>query len=143
MGEPRDYVYRRDFQDSLKDKQDYLQLFRDAGWENIGAREGWQYFRKDVRPGEVIEIFTDGGSKIGKYKRQLVPLVIVLTVILLLFVPNVFEDYDYAWWRIMLWLAAFLTTLWLSFTILRVIWRIRQLRNKRAQGQNGPPLGRL
>ena len=143
VGEPRDYVYRLDFQDSLKDKQDYLQLFRDADWENIGAKEGWQYFRKEVSPGEVIEIFTDVESKIGKYKRQLVPLVILLMVFFILFVPNVFEEYNYAWWRIVLRLAAFLATLWCSLAILRVMWRIRQLRNKGVQGQNGPPLGRL
>ena len=130
VGEPRDYVYRLDFQDSLKDKQDYLQLFHDAGWENIGEKSSWQYFRKEVRPGEVVEIFTDVESKIGKYKRQLVPLGILLIVFFILFVPNLFEDYDYAWWRIILRLAALLATLWLSFTILRVMWRIRQLRKK-------------
>ena len=47
-GEPQNYLYRLDFQDSLKPKakDEYLRLFADDGWEYLGPMGGWQYFRK-------------------------------------------------------------------------------------------------
>jgi hypothetical protein len=36
-GEPREYIYRLDYQTfRKKDRQEYLQLFKDAGWEYLG-----------------------------------------------------------------------------------------------------------
>jgi len=71
-GKPSAYIYRLDFQSgSLKGKEDYFQLFRDAGWEWIGNMGGWQYFRKESKADETPEIFTDNESKIAKYKRLL------------------------------------------------------------------------
>lgn len=145
MSEPRDYVYRLDYQPSLKDKQDYLQLFRDAGWESIGAREGWRYFRKEGGLEEVNEIFTDGESKIGKYKRQLavlagLPLGLFVTFFSVLIVDSHLAD-SHPWWRIMLWLAPFLVTLWLSFIILGLIGRIRQFRGRGTVMKPLPKIG--
>ena len=76
LGEPRDYLYRLDPQDSLKDKQTCLQLLRDAGWESLGAKDGCQYFRKEAGLEEVIEIHTDVESMTGNYKRQIAILVL-------------------------------------------------------------------
>ena len=85
-GEPKPYVYRLDFQTSrMKDRGVYLQLFRDAGWEHIGSMSAWEYFRKEAKPGEQPEIFTDPESKILKYQRVLAVLVIFLPVLFLLF----------------------------------------------------------
>ena len=39
VGEPRDDYYRMDFITDRKDYQNYLQLFKDAGWEHI---EKWE-----------------------------------------------------------------------------------------------------
>jgi hypothetical protein len=52
-GEPREDVYRLDFITDRKDYQNYLQLFKDAGWEHMGEMGGWQYFRtrKPREPG--------------------------------------------------------------------------------------------
>jgi hypothetical protein len=69
-GEPLPYVYRLDWQG--QSKRDYVQLFRDAGWELVLGYSGWHYFRKLVRPGEQTEIYTDIDSKIAKYQRVLV-----------------------------------------------------------------------
>jgi hypothetical protein len=69
-GEPRDIVYRMDYYYSSQgDYQNYLQLFRDAGWELVGKFLGWQYFRKPVEHGESPEILTDNESKIKKYQN--------------------------------------------------------------------------
>jgi len=78
-GEPADFVYRLDYRSHFKmDKEDYLQLFRDAGWEYIGEMTGWQYFRKQAQPGEELEIYTDAESKISKYQRLLAFLAILM-----------------------------------------------------------------
>ncbi len=63
-----------------KELGEYLQLFTDAGWEHLGRLGGWQYFRKAVQPGEQAEIFTDVDSKIQKYSRVMMFLVILLPV---------------------------------------------------------------
>jgi hypothetical protein len=63
----------------------YLQLFKDAGWEYCGEMAGWQYFRKETRSGERLEIFTDNMSKIAKYHRvQWMAFILFLPLILVL-----------------------------------------------------------
>ena len=61
QGQPEDFAYRLDFRDSLKrkNKEEYIHLFNDAGWEYLGEMGGWQYFRKPAQPGDDKEIFTD------------------------------------------------------------------------------------
>jgi hypothetical protein len=50
-GEPRHYVYRLDDQDSrMKDRQTYLQLFQETGWEHVGRLAPRQYFDRKRRP---------------------------------------------------------------------------------------------
>ena len=79
QGKPREFVYRLDYQEKMKQEmQDYYQLFRDAGWEFVGERSFFKYFRKPRRAGEVNEIFTDNRSKIAKYKRILLFFLISL-----------------------------------------------------------------
>jgi hypothetical protein len=85
-GQPKHYVYRLDFQTSrLKDREVYLQLFRDAGWEHLGSMSTWEYFRKEAEPGQAAEIFTDPESKIEKYQRVLRALVIFFPILFILF----------------------------------------------------------
>jgi hypothetical protein len=76
-GEPHDVVYRLDFVTANKKDDAYFQLFRDAGWEYVGEMVGWQYWRKEVKPGETPEIFTDAESKVQKYQRLLGFLAII------------------------------------------------------------------
>jgi len=95
-GEPSDTVYRLDYQKSPKKEKDaYLQLFKDSGWEHVGSRAGWQYFRKPFSPGEPEEIFTDTASKVEKYQRQIGGLIIFIPIYMMLmmnidFSPNSF-----------------------------------------------------
>jgi hypothetical protein len=128
-GEPRDYVYRLDYQTfPKKDRQEYQQLFRDAGWEYIGEMSAWQYFRKEVKEEDSPEIFTDVESKIAKYKRILVFLWFFWIVLIVVFpVRGISMDNPYPWWGT---IQMFALLIWLFFTynIIRLSLRIRQLK---------------
>jgi hypothetical protein len=55
-----------------KDKfEEYVQIFKDAGWEYVGEMSNWRYWRKRNTDGETPEIFSDNESKIKKYQRLL------------------------------------------------------------------------
>jgi hypothetical protein len=87
QGEPSDIVYRLDYNAlQKKDKVQYLQLFKDAGWEYVGEMNSWQYFRKPVEVGNSDEIFTDNESKIEKYKRFLSATLVMLPIYMMFFV---------------------------------------------------------
>ena len=88
QGQPQNYAYRLDFQDSMKskNKEEYLRLFTDAGWEYLGQLGGWQYFRKLTQSGEEREIFTDAETKIHKYNRFLAWFGLVFPSYLIVFV---------------------------------------------------------
>jgi len=126
VGEPRDYAYRLDYRTYRKNEQPYyLQLFSDAGWEHLGNMSGWQYFRKEVQPGESPEIFTDVESKVAKYKRLLVFLAIVL-VPLILTSRTIWIDYPYSWW-IAVRVMNLLVMGGLVYAMLRLALKIRKL----------------
>ena len=75
QGAPRNVYYRLDFFTDRKKREEYLQIFGDAGWEHVGQYGSWQYFRKEAAPGEEPEIFTDNESKVKKYQRVIAVLV--------------------------------------------------------------------
>ena len=131
-GEPQDYVYRLDYQMfPKKDKQEYQQLFRDAGWEYIGEMSAWQYFRKEVKEQEPLEIYTDAESKIAKYKRILAFLWFFWIVLIAIFpARGILIDNPYPWWSAIQATQVFTLLIWLLFTyaIIRLTLRIRQLK---------------
>ena len=128
-GEPRDYVYRLDYQTfPKKDKQEYQQLFHDAGWEYVGEMSGWQqYFRKEAREGEAPEIFTDVESKVAKYKKVLAFLAILTVIWGVLFFHNIWSDNPYSWWIIYR-VISLLVMGGLLYSIIKLMLRIRKLR---------------
>lgn len=127
-GEPTPFAYRLDFQDSLKPKtkEEYLQLFADAGWEHLGEKSGWQYFRKPLQPGENTEVFTDAQSKIQKYNRFLTWFGLAFPSYLVVFVAL-----WGSWPEWMMWLNAgvilALTVMW-AVVALKVSQRITELK---------------
>ena len=65
--EPEDVVYRLDFQsDRSQDKAEYLQMFKDYGWEYIQDINDFSYFRMPAKgvSEEETEIFCDDISKL-------------------------------------------------------------------------------
>ena len=80
----REMAYRLDFgPNAMADWNEYLGLYRDAGWEYVGRRGPWQFFRKPVAEGAAApEIFTDVESRVGKYRRALTIAAVMLCVML-------------------------------------------------------------
>ena len=135
-GEPRRYVYRLDFRSDAKlALKDYFQLFEDAGWEYIGNMGGWHYFRKEVQPGESAEIFTDNSSKIAKYQRYLLYMLLPMALILNSIVnPSLYQgDHGVVFTNIMIGLRIFFIVFFIFFgyVAIRTVWRIRELKQKR------------
>ncbi|MFC1861751.1 DUF2812 domain-containing protein [Chloroflexota bacterium] len=128
-GEPRNYVYRLDYQKlPKKDKQEYQQLFRDAGWEYIGEVSSWQqYFRKEAKEGEAPEIFTDVESKVAMYKKVLAFLAFLVVIEIAAFSHSILIDNPYSWWGIIR-VIYLLVMGGLIYSIIKLMLRIRQLR---------------
>jgi hypothetical protein len=127
QGQPQNCVYRLDFQDSLKkNKEAYLRLFIDTGWEYLGEKGGWQYFRKLAEPGSETEIYTDPDTKIQKYKRYLTYLGVINPSYLVVFVA-----FWGTWPEWMMWLNVGVIILSSIFSIVisvKITERIKQLK---------------
>ena len=125
-GEVQDYVYRLDYRSHWKlDKEDYLQLFRDSGWEYVEHMAGWHYFRQGAQPGEELEIYTDAESKIEKYQRLLMFLGI-LTLPLFFSLINL-RSKPYEWVSFILVVIAAMFVLYV-YAIVKIWLRINQLK---------------
>lgn len=127
-GQPQDYVYRLDFQDALKrnQKDDYLLLFAEAGWEHLGEMGGWQYFRKLAQPGEEAEIFTDPDTKIQKYKRHLTYMGCIFASFVMLFIGSI--DYWQEWMRCLYGIILLSSYIFAMVVSLKIMKRIKELK---------------
>lgn len=69
--EPEDVVYQLDYnQEGMNNISEYIQMFRDCGWEYVTDMAGYAYFRKPAS--EMVEdegIFCDDESKMDMIKR--------------------------------------------------------------------------
>lgn len=88
---PEDVVYRLDYRNSMESSE-YMQLFRDYGWEYFESCVGWLYFRKpmsEITDANDAEIFSDNMSRIQMVQRivktRMLPLLIIFLCSLL---PN-------------------------------------------------------
>ncbi len=88
-GAPAEVAYRLDVAPRNRaDADEYLALFRDAGWEHVGRRGLWEIFRKPVVAGEQTEIHTDPGSKIAVYQRAMAFLAAMTIIPVVIIVPQ-------------------------------------------------------
>lgn len=82
--EPEDVVYQLDYNQSIENKADYLQMFYDCGWEYIQDVMGYSYFRKPTA--EMAEneagIFCDHESRMAMWDRVLKGRVRMLLIML-------------------------------------------------------------
>jgi hypothetical protein len=71
-GEPKEVLYRFDYKMNKNDDFDeYVALFKDAGWEYVTSLNHWIYFRADANKVSNPDIYTDNESRILKYKSIL------------------------------------------------------------------------
>lgn len=82
-------MYQLDYnQEGIAHKEEYIQMFRDCGWEYLQDFFGYSYFRKPVAKmnGEE-EIFCDDASRTEMMKRvfrgRIIPLLIIFFLIIL------------------------------------------------------------
>ncbi len=99
---PQDVVYQLDYnQDGLANKEEYLKMFEDCGWEYIQDFFGYSYFRKVVSDDEIVEeIFCDEESRLQMMQRvikgRMIPLLVAFFCILLpQLLSSIFDRHNY------------------------------------------------
>lgn len=135
---PEDVVYRLDYKNKPMGG-DYLQIFRDYGWEYCNRCAGWLYFRKRVAEMDTEqdgEIFSDDVSRVEMVdhivKTRILPLLILFFSCLLPNFVRSLERSDPAAHAI----AAVFTLLLLVYLFLFVYCgrKLRALRRKYGEG---------
>lgn len=87
---PTDAAYRLDVGPARSaDRSEYFGIFQDAGWEHVGTRGLWHYFRKPVADGVELEIHTDPGSRIANYRRLIALATAMLGMLIAITASNV------------------------------------------------------
>ena len=85
---PEDVVYQLDYnQEGLAHKEEYVQIFRDCGWEYLQDYAGYSYFCKPASRMEgEEEIFCDDQSRLEMmervYKGRMVPVLVLFCAVL-------------------------------------------------------------
>lgn len=107
--EPKDVVYRLDYCGAEKgDKEEYIRMFQDYGWEYLFDRFGWSYFRKENTGDEDAEIFSDNSSRLALvekvFKTRMLPILILFFFCVL---PQLFNSIPYYHGFLALWVACF------------------------------------
>jgi hypothetical protein len=87
--QPEKVIYQLDYnQEGLANKEEYVRMFADCGWEYLMTFAGYSYFRKPAAEmnGEE-EIFCDDQSKLEMMERvlkgRMTPLLILFCTVLL------------------------------------------------------------
>lgn len=80
------YYHLGYYEKDIRDPQQYVENYKDAGWENIYHEKGefdgvWNYFRTELEDGRKAEIFSDRMSRIALYKRLLTSWRSLLTML--------------------------------------------------------------
>ena len=94
---PEDVIYQLDYnEEGLQHKDEYVQMFQDCGWEYIQDFGGYSYFRKPVclMQGQE-EIFCDDESRLDMMRRGFAGRYLpILVILMLLILPNLFEQFQ-------------------------------------------------
>lgn len=101
--EPEDYIYKLDYPGEFRiasDKEDYLQIFKDSGWEYLGDNFEYTYFRKKAKEDVNLDIFSDEESKKFLleriFKTRFMPLMMIFGFLLILNISHLELDFERA-----------------------------------------------
>ena len=92
---PEDVVYQLDYNpEGRKHPEEYVQLFRDCGWEHVLDNVGYSYFRKPAAQMQGREeIFCDEASRMEMFRRILCHRMLPLLILLVgMFVPLIIME---------------------------------------------------
>lgn len=100
---PEDVIYQLDYNwEGISNKEEYVKMFNDCGWEYIQDYVGYSYFRKPASDNNSNEeIFFDDESKLQMmervFKGRMIPLLIIFFGILLpKLILNIISFHNYA-----------------------------------------------
>lgn len=74
------WIYQLDFKESGVAEEEYLQIFKDCGWEYVSQYGKWCYFRRKKEDNADLSIFSDRFSKIDMYTKILKSRQLILTI---------------------------------------------------------------
>lgn len=86
---PEDVIYQLDYNpEGLANRDEYVKMFQDCGWEYLQDYVGYSYFRKPAaETGGTEEIFCDDSSRLQMMERvfrgRMLPLLALLFGVLL------------------------------------------------------------
>jgi hypothetical protein len=133
--EPEKVVIRLDYKMTLdKDYQEYLSLFRDAGWELVVTFANWHYFRISPQNNETPEIYNSSRAKAQKYRRLLALFVPFLPIYIFLLNPAkgllYLGEHVSSVFEIALGILWLIIILFFIIVIIRLIIKIRKLESQ-------------
>lgn len=124
VGNPEEYIYKIDYKSTDRaDMEEYLEIFKEAGWEHICSFMSWQYFKIEKEKANLKDIYTDNSSKVEKYNGYLKTLKIVTLGEIILFLSVLFNSNNEVFLKI---LIGSVVTL-LVYTTLKVAKKISKL----------------
>ena len=134
-GSVQEYSYRLDYNQG-KQPEDYLQLILDTGWEHLGRRGGWHYWRKGIQGDQMPELFTDPESKIQKYQRLLASYIASTPGVSVMYVIGVavFKKFPgrHPLWFVILFISLFVAWIaFAAFNAVKIRVRINELKQKK------------
>ena len=94
--QPEDVVYQLDYNpEGLAHKEEYIQMFKDCGWEYIQEFGGYSYFCKPVSEMKGNEeIFCDNESRLDMLRRMFAGRYLPIFIILMLLIlPNLYTQF--------------------------------------------------
>lgn len=77
-----DWIYQIDFKENGSYDEEYIQMFKDCGWEYILQCGRWCYFRRKKEDNIDLSIFSDRFSRIDMYTRMLKSHTLIVSIVL-------------------------------------------------------------
>ena len=132
--QPEQVAYQLDFYPMKKsDRDSYLQLFKDCGWEHITDFNGFSYFRKlssGIESEAEFEIYNDTAGKLAMVKRILImrmlPILLLFSALLPVFLKFLSRGSDFSWEMLLIVIIDCVLLIVFAIQISYIFWRLFQ-----------------